>query len=121
MSRYNFDIDENKYATVGWDPPFQSFFYQIWNREDEKKIAALENYLKNSVSVVSYQQRELDELYDKYDSTGGEPIISQFGADGLDYINSLTQLQELLSKLKVAVPPTIQKQLQSDYESDRLL
>lgn len=68
MSRRTISIDDDRYVVVGWDPPLQSYFWQVYNGKDDSRILELEIKHPNS--------KELADLYKKYDRYGGEPLIA---------------------------------------------
>lgn len=93
MSRYKFNLKDGIYAVVGWDRPFKSFFWQVYDGNDEKDMIELESQSPhNDVGTEIVIQQQLENLYEKYIKYGGEPIIGTRGADGIDYIPTIEQL-----------------------------
>ena len=117
MSRRNFDIDENRSATVGWDSPLKSFFWQIWNTKDGRRISELEVMEVRDMNDAECD--ELNALYAKYNVYGGEAIIadSPLGLPG-HKISTVTELQQSI-KNHCVLPANVARQLVEDQYVNR--
>lgn len=108
---------DDKYLVAGWDRPLQSFFFQIWNRKDERRMYELEG------SENPDQADEYDALIDKYMRFGGEPIIIDEGADGVSQIKDVDELFRRIEKQDFKFLPggkeQLRKRLLEDKEMDR--
>jgi hypothetical protein len=114
MSRYRFNLENDQYVVVGWDRPFKSFFWQLWNGNDEKKLSELESKLTfKDEEKDEAIYKELESIYDMYVKYGGEPLIDTRGADGIDYIPTIEQLVQELSKY-ASIPEDIKLDLFND-------
>lgn len=108
MSRRTFPIDDENYVVVGWDPPLNSFFWQVWNGKDEARMKSLEGGVLDFTDAGD----ELDALYAKYPQFGGEPIIADSGLGG-KRITSVIELQQGLKEYAV-IPAAISAALIRD-------
>ncbi len=114
MSRHSWDIENgDKTIVVGWDRPLQSFFFQIWNIKDERRMSELEELPEKERPV------ELADLYEKYGAFGGDPIIRDDGClGGPIKITDIIDLQNRLG-LNIPVPEKTQAELLTDKELQR--
>ena len=111
MSRRRLDLDSGRYAIVGWDPPFQSFFWIIYNAVDEERMASLKANCE-----TAEEAGELQWLYRKYAHEGGTPILADSDLGGRS-ITSIVQLQQSIKEHAI-LPPELSALLIGDQEAN---
>jgi hypothetical protein len=89
-----------------------TFFFQLWNAEDERRIDELES-IQNPTSE---QEEELKQLYKKYEKYGGEAIMEAKG-----YIpREIPHIEILKTVVKnctgVELPKHVERRLIQDQE-----
>lgn len=111
MSRRIIQIDEDRYAVVGWDNPLQSYFWQVWHATDELRMNELER--------TGEENAELAALYAKYDEHGGEPLIADSClGDPRKVIRDVVQLQQQIRDY-VVIPADVARELVEDKDLGR--